>query len=90
MPSRHKRHPIPLRLPEGDEAWLRTHAEQTGHAINAIIRQAIQDLRARESQRCVSCGSFYPAGQIHHCMPGEPGDPRDAEYIGGYRPGLEE
>ena len=48
MPSQHKRHPIPLRLPEGDEAWLRTHAEQTGRPVNANLRQALQELRARE------------------------------------------
>jgi hypothetical protein len=41
-------------------------------------------------ERCQMCGSVYPAGQLHHCMPGEPGDPRDEEFIGGYRPGLDD
>jgi hypothetical protein len=25
--------------------------------------------------QCPACGSVYPAASLHHCMPGEPGDP---------------
>jgi len=47
VPSQHKRVPLSVRLPEGDEEWLRMHAEYTGQPVNALLRLAVADLRAR-------------------------------------------
>jgi hypothetical protein len=50
MSDRHKRPPIPVRLPAGDESWLKEHARHTGQAVNAIVRRAIADYRERNEK----------------------------------------
>jgi len=45
MPDRHKRHPITLRLPEGDRAWLEEHARETGRPVRAILADALAAYR---------------------------------------------
>ena len=46
--DRHKRQPIPFRPSERDEPWLRDHARRTGQAVNAILRRALAEYRARQ------------------------------------------
>lgn len=56
MPDRHKHHPVTLRLPEGDRAWVLAYAEQTGLAgetPTATVRRhlalALAEYRAAHS-----------------------------------------
>jgi hypothetical protein len=46
MTDRHKHPPIPLRLPEGDRAWLLDHAKQTGQPVNRVLAEALAEYRA--------------------------------------------
>lgn len=47
MPSQHKHPPVPFRPSEDDRLWLLRYAAQTGRAVNAILREALADLRAK-------------------------------------------
>jgi hypothetical protein len=44
----HKRSPVSLRLPQGDEAWLRDYAKRTGKPVNQILAELVASLRAAE------------------------------------------
>ena len=48
MPSQHKHYPVAYRPPGELRAWLLAYAKQTGRAVNAIITQALSELRDRE------------------------------------------
>jgi hypothetical protein len=43
--DRHKQHPITLRLPEGDRAWLEERATATGRPVRAILAEALAAYR---------------------------------------------
>ncbi len=45
--SAHEQPPIPFRPPEDDREWLLAHAEKTGKPVNAILRIALSDYRAK-------------------------------------------
>jgi hypothetical protein len=47
MSSAHKRSPLSVRLPEGDQAWLADHAVKAGKAVNAVVVAAILEYRER-------------------------------------------
>jgi len=46
MPDEHLRRPLSARPPEALETWLREHAAETGHPLNAIITEALTRYRA--------------------------------------------
>lgn len=52
MPSQHKRPPLRIRLPEGDQAWLHNESAKTGEAVNRILVLALQAERKRREGPC--------------------------------------
>ena len=46
MPNQQKYRPVSFRPPEGDRLWLYAYAEATGHAVNAILAEALAVYRA--------------------------------------------
>ena len=51
MPNQQKYRPISFRPPEADRLWLIAYAKQTERAVNAILTEAVQRLRADIEQR---------------------------------------
>ena len=51
MPSQHKFPPISLRLPEADRSWVLAEAERTGHAVNHILAEAVEEYRKANETR---------------------------------------
>jgi hypothetical protein len=43
MPSRHKRFPLSVRLPEAEEARLRARAAEMGLAIGPLVADAVRE-----------------------------------------------
>jgi len=65
MPGPHKRAPLSVRLTEDDEEWLRMHAEYTGQPVNALLRLAVADLRAKVTgAHLVTFGEPCEPGEI--------------------------
>jgi hypothetical protein len=51
-----------------------------GHRDESVMLDEVMAVIAcgGSHERCGACGSVHPAGELHHCWPGEPGDPPDA------------
>lgn len=45
MPSQHKHKPIAYRPPADVREWLVDHSAKTGQAVNAILTDAVRELR---------------------------------------------
>ena len=48
MPDRHKIQSLRYRPPESERLWLADHKERTGKPMNAILTEAVRQLRAEE------------------------------------------
>lgn len=57
MPSKHRRNPLTVRLPDGERAWLREYAFATGRPVGAVINDAVRTLR--QITACQVCAHAY-------------------------------
>jgi hypothetical protein len=74
-------------MTEVPQAIIDATAERLNELWPHVLNDGFQDEVARAAaavitegipgRRCLACGSVYPVGSLHHCMPGEPGDPPD-------------
>jgi hypothetical protein len=46
-PDRHRHPKVSFRPPEDDREWLLAHAVKAGRPVNAILREALSDLRKK-------------------------------------------
>lgn len=48
MPDRHKRHPLTVRLPEGERSRLQAYAERTGQPVGRVVADAVREKLDRD------------------------------------------
>lgn len=61
MPSRHKRNPLTVRLPEGERSRLEDHAARTGRKVNQVVVDAVREKLDREQPESLDAAGNPPA-----------------------------
>jgi len=47
MADRHRRKPVSIRFTDDERRWLTEQSHKNGEAVQAIVKRAVRDLRAR-------------------------------------------